>query len=236
MTHKQYKNLVSKELDKLLDLMDRSWGFRPNLTLESSARVRIRIWAHGQHPWRADRDKWCIDSFYIDGETGKSCSKKFAKIAPVLYKQLGKKKATDYTVESYDLSANGVEYTPRLMKRFPDMKVDRLSYTAEPFIRVGVSFNLDGFAHEGQGFQISAKNMHRHRKPSRIARLIAQEISGHRNTCQRCGVGVAPISQRARGRAYMGDVNIPPDGVEEVINPRLSKKLRQRLEACNGPA
>lgn len=226
-TAAKYKNALVKEFDQYLDLMEKHWEFRPNIEITAVAKLRIRIWIKCKKPW-SNRDEWCCDTFFINATTGKSCSRRHARLAPTLYKRIGRKKATDYTIDGFNVSSKDISI-PLSVKRYPNNEGFRL--TAEPFIHVKAKFNLDGFAHEGQGFYISARSLTKHRKPSRVARLIVREISNHRNTCDRCGLGILPISARANNRAWAAgmNTNIPPDGVEEVIHPKLSKKLKKRL-------
>jgi hypothetical protein len=227
VTGKTYEIAVKKALKPMLDTVEASWGFRPPLVFTTVPKLRIRVWRYGTD-WRDDKKmRWyCLDTFFIDAATGESCNKRYNNLAIVLYKQLGKQKATDYTVTSYNLTARGVP-KPK------GYETSKIKYTAEPFISIKAAFNLKGFAHDGQGFHVSAKNMHTHRQPAQVAKLILREISGHRNTCDRCGVGIAPLFARANDRHYYGgEVNydMPPDPVEEMLHPRLSKRLKERLE------
>jgi hypothetical protein len=113
----------------------------------------------------------------------------------------------------------------------------------ETFLRVSADFNIIGFAHKGQGVDVRDRNAAR-RTPKTIARAIAQELVGHRNTCKECGTGTAPIYTRVqvlkypegyRGkywREQFGDsLDNPPDGAERVVFPSLARKLDKLLAA-----
>jgi hypothetical protein len=119
----------------------------------------------------------------------------------------------------------------------------------ETFLRVSADFNIVGFAHKGQGVDVRDKNAHR-RTPKKIARAIAQELVGHRNTCKECGTGTAPLHLRIyparsdlgertwqadyvnRHRDQYGDsLNLPPDGAERLAFPALARRLDKLLAA-----
>ena len=113
--------------------------------------------------------------------------------------------------------------------------------TVETRIRVSADFNIVGFAHKGQGFDVRDSNAHR-RTPKAVARAIAQELVGHRNTCADCGTGTAPIRTRifnmrdGWNTSYLRDkygasLDLPPDAAERVVFPALSRKLDKLIAA-----
>jgi hypothetical protein len=125
VTAKSFQTSVEKELEPLLKVVEDGWGFRPNLEFTSVSKLRIRIWRYGNCWWDASRKWFCCDTFFINAETGESCNKRYRQLAVAIYKQLGKKKATDYTVNSYDLSSKGISKP----KGYENCRV---KYTAEP--------------------------------------------------------------------------------------------------------
>lgn len=111
----------------------------------------------------------------------------------------------------------------------------------ETRIRVSAGFNIVGFAHKGKTFYVNDSNGHR-QTPKTVARAIAQELVGHRNTCGECGTGTAPIGTRIYSlispensvydrQTYGSSLDLPPDNAERVVFPTLARKLDKLLAA-----
>src|SRR3990167_3583686 len=66
----------------------------------------------------------------------------------------------------------------------------RPDVTLKPMLAVSAEFNIKGFRHKGRMVLMYK------RSPRQAARVIADEISTHRNTCDDCGEGVASIYMR----------------------------------------
>jgi len=122
-----------------------------------------------------------------------------------------------------------------LMKKTWGFRPD-LAVAVEPALIVRVHFNLKGFAHKGAKYYVSAAAARQHRRPARVARMIAGELSGHRNTCRECGEGIPAIWERLARSSWRhyGDpaaLDLPADPVERKVHPRLARRLDKRLEA-----
>jgi hypothetical protein len=174
MTPTKFKNAVNKQLSFYLDLMEKEWQFRPNIVVHAVPKVRIH--AYRTVPDWLDSTKTrlqLIANFFINAKTGDSYNKRFVKVAAKLWTQI-ESRSQDYSIKEYRL---------RTTIKPKGCENDKVTYFAEPFIHVYADFNLDNFEHEGQGFYVNEGNMATHRNPKNCARLIAAEISGHRNTC-----------------------------------------------------
>lgn len=103
--------------------------------------------------------------------------------------------------------------------------------SCQTVLNVKVNFNIQNFQHKGIGFYITNDSVSSFRTPKKVAKIIANEVTAHRNTCKDCGIGVAPIQCRLKNYGiYLSDPNTPPDPVEEMVNPVLSKKLKEKLQ------
>jgi len=229
LTPLSYLRALRSHLHPYLDLMGKTWGFAPDIKTTSEPKVRIRVYVGNErrHYHRAGKQiaGHCIETFFINPVT-KESSKKHRGLADYLIANFDSR-ATDYTVDGFEVKA------PRdlLEKCFGSHSGQPFRLLAEPFIHVKVDFAIENFAHDGGGFYIYARSVKTYRKPERVARLIVAEVTDHRNFCKECGIGVAPIRARAQGHRWYPDLNIdvPPDAVEELINPRLTKQLKKRL-------
>jgi hypothetical protein len=133
-----------------------------------------------------------------------------------------------------------------------------LAVSVQPAVIVQVDFNMKGFAHKGRQIWVRQGNLHR-RNPRRVAMEICREISQHRNTCADCGEGIASLYTRAsydpshywgnspvrkgyvRGYDYdkvtkkvrhpLLKLNVLPDAVEKLLEPRRSKLAEKRIMA-----
>ena len=107
----------------------------------------------------------------------------------------------------------------------------------KPMLAVSAEFNIKGFEHKGRMVLM------RKRTPKQVARVIADEISTHRNTCVDCGEGIAGIYVRVRAaedeRSYFrhhdrvksyGRWDVPADGVERELHPHYAKRLDKALK------
>ena len=97
-----------------------------------------------------------------------------------------------------------------------------VSVTVEPALVVQANFEIEGFEHKGQRTWLKAQSACGRRTPRKVARQIAAEISGHRNTCKECGTGIPPIWQRAHG---WKDVSIGFDGYAQHKQTRHGVSL-----------
>jgi len=127
-------------------------------------------------------------------------------------------------------------------------EVPILEPKVEIVLKVSMDFDLGDFPHKGQSF-IVEPGKEKKMAPAKIAKRIVQEINGHRNSCNRCGVPTPNIWSRQFGRsiAWIGKINyrtqepwteeelaiydIPPDVLERYIHPVLSRRLDKRLVA-----
>lgn len=132
-----------------------------------------------------------------------------------------------------------------------------LAVSVQPAVIVQVDFNMKGFAHKGRQIWVRQGNLHR-RSPRHVAIEICREISAHRNTCADCGEGIASLYTRASDhtdwyqgagvpkgymRGYDYDkatktsrrtllrLNVLPDAVEKLLEPRRSKRAEKRIMA-----
>ena len=117
----------------------------------------------------------------------------------------------------------------------------------ETILKVTMNFDLGDFPHKGQVFYISPEKEEK-LSPKKVAKKIVQEVNGHRNSCNRCGVPVPHIRSRqvGMGSRWVGRHNwrtkapyteeelmiydIPPDDLERKLHPRFSRQLDKRLK------
>jgi hypothetical protein len=109
----------------------------------------------------------------------------------------------------------------------PDVEV-----VAEPAVMVKAKFNMKGFAHKGGFILVHDGNQHR-RTPQKVAKMVMSELTAHRNTCVRCGLGVASIYQRIwhfRARLFDWHRSKPWTTFTEHSEPRLDENGKQVTE------
>ena len=120
----------------------------------------------------------------------------------------------------------------------------------ESVLLVRADFKMKGFAHAGQKMYVRRSASQGYRKPSRVARAIAAEITSHRNTCNECGIKLPSIWQRKHhAERILGNVArknqddgldnyyygkkklplIPADPVERLLHPRWAALIDRAL-------
>ena len=127
-------------------------------------------------------------------------------------------------------------------------EVPILEPKVEVVLKVSVDFDLGDFPHKGQSFIVEASK-EKKLTPTKVAKKIIQEVNGHRNHCNRCGVPVPHIYSRQHGQSgrLLGQRNwrtgnpyteeelamydLPPDVLERYIHPVLSRRVEKRLVA-----
>ena len=127
-------------------------------------------------------------------------------------------------------------------------EVPILEPKVEVVLKVSMDFDLGDFPHKGQSFIVEPGKEMKF-SPAKVAKKIVQEINGHRNSCNRCGVPTPNIWMRQYGisnRVRIGQTvnyrtklpyteedvmmyDLPPDILERYIHPVLSRRLDKRL-------
>lgn len=221
-------------LEYYLDLMDQSWGYRPQIEVSHQWLARVDAFYDPSgltiNPktflWRHR-----VRKFFI-----KQCvsnrTRTPARIALSIFEPHGKLKKAGKGKEPYKTAGAWLD---EFQKEFEIMRAANPNYKVKVEVEEGlcitVDFNIEGFAHKGQTIYVTSRTAKANRKPESVARMFVAEITSHRNTCGDCGVGIATLTCRAKGYAWMGlDIDAPPDPIEEKIHPRLSNMLKERLK------
>jgi hypothetical protein len=149
--------------------------------------------------------------------------------------------------KQYELELDAVMNMYKELMKEAWGEVPILEPKVEVVLKVSMDFDLGDFPHKGQSF-IVEPGREKKMTPAKIATRIVQEINGHRNSCNRCGVPTPNIWSRQHGRDNMwlsrknyktGEpyteeelamYDIPPDVLERKIHPRLSGNLDRRLK------
>lgn len=109
------------------------------------------------------------------------------------------------------------------------------SFSTTPILELSAKFNLDGFSHDARRFIIRLGDGRPSISPAKVAREIFQEIVDHRQTCNRCGKGISPLRVRVAGILKDGPgLDVPPDALERMTRPRLSRQLEKRISMLGG--
>jgi hypothetical protein len=222
-------------LDYFLDLMQNTWGFRPGLTVSHQWVVRIDVtYPKGYARWHDTRKFFIKQS--ASGKT-RNPNRIAAYVAiPDYQHHQGKKypKCDPFATAQEWVDAFQTDLQTAL-KSVEHKEKKKIKVEVDTGIAIKVDFNLQGFAHKSQTVYCTNKTMAKHRKPELVARMFAVELTGHRNSCKQCGIGIPSIYARAKGYNWGGgNPNVPPDAVEEILHPQLSRALTSRLETIQG--
>lgn len=219
-----YRTALQAELDKLLALMDQEWGVRPEITL--AVQPALLVVADYPRRWPGREAK----RFWIPGNRLLTTRSPLA-IARQIACEVAKKQPTLPRGKYPVLADTPAKFLSHLRKELKALGVTA-KLTAEVAVHVMADYNLKGFAHKGNGTYVAASQATGRKKPELVAKKIVGELADHRQTCDRCGEGVAPIHSRVTGQKWgwvKGEVDVPADKVELLVRPRLAKKINQRL-------
>lgn len=158
------------------------------------------------------------------------------------------KKKKVKTKKKTNIKYTAASYKEALQKEMDQIKAvmqeawgftPQLEIEVETALVVRANFNLKGFAHTGRKIYVSQRTANGYRKPKAIARMIAGEVTAHRNTCAQCGENIPNIHTRVSTwclkpgswahNKYGDKLDTPADAVEKALHPCLAKKLERRL-------